>query len=119
MSPNALLTDAIRISSGYISGSMIGDPSTPVRIYRGIPYAAAPTGPLRWRPPHDALPWQGTRDCTAMPKCAPQAIGKVQMYHEIAQSEDCLHLNVLTPARRSDEGLPVMVWLHGGAFIHG
>ncbi|MGI4812992.1 MAG: carboxylesterase/lipase family protein [Janthinobacterium lividum] len=115
----APLSDPIRTSHGCVAGTLIGEPEAPVRIYRGIPYAAAPQGELRWKAPQPAAAWDGIRECTTMPPSAPQAIGKLQIALDIAQSEDCLNLNVLTPARRADESLPVMVWLHGGAYIHG
>jgi para-nitrobenzyl esterase len=113
------LADPIPTCHGLVAGTTIGTADTPVRAFRGIPYAAAPEGSLRWKPPQAAKPWEGIRECTVMSPNAPQAIGKLQIALGIPQSEDCLTLNVLTPARDRDEKLPVMVWLHGGAFIHG
>ena len=111
--------EPLRTRGGYVAGTLIGDPGKPVRIYRGIPYGASSAGENRWPPPQPAPGWAGIRDCTMMPPSAPQAIGKLQIALHIPQSEDCLTLNVLTPARTSRDRLPVMVWLHGGAFIHG
>ena len=112
--------NTIRIESGYISGTVIGEPGKEVNIYRGIPYAAPPIDDLRWKPPKKAAPWQGIRECTVysmQPAQLPDinAPGDIK----IPTSEDCLYLNVLTPARSNGEKLPVMVWFHGGVLRYG
>jgi para-nitrobenzyl esterase len=109
----AALTDPIKIDTGYISGTLIGDIGKEVRIYRGIPYAAPPVGDLRWKPPQPAAPWQGIRESTAFGNPCPQTS------RQVAQSEDCLSLNILTKAKKVSDNLPVMVWLHGGGFTTG
>lgn len=84
-----------------------------VVAFRGIPYAAPPIGQLRWRAPAEAKPWSGVRDATRFgPRC-PQPTGAGD---PVAINEDCLTLNVWTPARSADQRLPVMVWIHGGGF---
>jgi para-nitrobenzyl esterase len=112
----AALTDPIKIDTGYISGTLIGDIGKEVRIYRGIPYAAPPVGDLRWKPPQPAAPWQGIRESTAFGKACsqPATIPGVE-----PPSEDCLSLNVVTGAKKVSDNLPVMVWLHGGGYTTG
>src|SRR5689334_4874611 len=90
--------------------------------YLGIPYAEPPVGALRFQPPVPLGPWQGERDATRFGASAPQPVGGpfsglVPGMAVGEQSEDCLTLNVWTPA--DADGLPVMVWLHGGAFTIG
>lgn len=111
------LNDPLKIETGYISGTMIGEADNPVKTYRGIPYAAPPVGDLRWKPPQPPAPWDEIRQCTAYTKTPPQA-GMAGLEQE-PQSEDCLYLNVMTPAKTADESLPVMVWLHGGGYSSG
>jgi para-nitrobenzyl esterase len=89
--------------------------------WRGVPYAAAPVGPLRFQPPQPLPPWVGVRDASRFGPAAPQAVSPLQGLvggQPGRWNEDCLHLNVFAPAD-GDGGHPVMVWLHGGAFIGG
>ncbi len=91
-------------------------------IWKGIPYAAPPVGPLRFRPPRPPLPWTGERDATRSGAVAVQ--GRESMMSGVsdktAMSEDCLTLNVFAPAVPADGAkLPVVVWIHGGAFVMG
>lgn len=103
-------------------GSLSGDSSSGVNIFRGIPYAAPPVGPLRWKAPQPVPAWRGIRTATANEPACPQPVdpdpavanfGGVQG----AQSEDCLYLTLFAPANAS--GAPVVVWFHGGAFFLG
>jgi para-nitrobenzyl esterase len=89
--------------------------------FAGIPYAAAPVGDLRWRPPAPVEPWDGERDATTFGATAHQNADMLSMLLGLdpePRSEDCLHLNVWTSAV-DDGARPVMVWIHGGAFMIG
>jgi len=113
--------DIVKTNAGYVSGTVLGESDKPVSVFRGIPYAAPPIGDLRWKPPQSATPWPGVRECTRYSIQAAQyrdihASGSMQ---KIPSSEDCLYLNVMTPAKKATEKLPVMVWLHGGGLRYG
>ena len=91
----------VKTSAGLLQGSAID--KTTIRIFKGIPYAAPPVGDLRWQAPRPAVPWQGVRDATAFgPACA-----QAHMFGDInfkETSEDCLSLNVWTPAKPGGRG---------------
>lgn len=104
----------VRTDHGAVRGLRHGSSTT----FLAIPYAAPPTGPLRWRAPSAPAAWRGVRDATeAAPRCVqmpPPGAG------EVVGSEDCLYLNVTVPtAKPVRQQRPVMVWMHGGAFLGG
>ena len=112
------LMDQVKTEAGYVSGAAIGEIGKEVHIYLGIPYAAPPVGNLRWKPPQPVAPWSGSRQCTDFSKIALQStLGNLPPFPQILpSSEDCLYLNVLTPAKKTTDKLPVMVWMHGGGY---
>ncbi len=101
------------------AGALEGVAKDGLTIYRGVPFAAPPVGELRWREPQPVVRWQGTRKADAF---APACMQKgVSMPGETppATSEDCLYLNIWTPAKTADERVPVMVWIYGGGYTNG
>ncbi len=101
----------VKTDAGYVSGLQ----ENGLRVYLGIPFAAPPTGDLRWRPPASVQPWNGIKEAKVYSAEPPQPPGAVPGVH-VPMSEDCLYLNVWTPAKNDDEKLPVMVFFYGGAF---
>jgi len=101
-------------------GQLQGVVADGVASFKGIPFAAPPVGDLRWKPPAPAKPWTGVRKADAYASGCMQDPGMLKMMGAAANvSEDCLYLNVWTAAKNADEKRPVMVWIHGGAFVGG
>jgi len=106
----------ITTDSGPIHGKESGDGK--VHIFLGIPFAAPPVGPLRWKPPQPPAPWKDVRETTAFgPRCTQPELMKSVVFRDPGPSEDCLTLNVWSPQGASK--LPVMVWIYGGSFALG
>ena len=111
------------------TGTLQGTSQQNIAVFKGIPFAAPPVGPLRWRAPQPAASWQGVRDATQPSHPCTQNIhgtdnflqplaatyGVNYIPETLTTSEDCLYLNVFTPSPQPGAHLPVMVWLHGGS----
>ena len=137
-----LASAAVTIDTGQVEGTA----QDGMTVYLGIPFAAPPVGDLRWRAPQPAAKWTGVKSATAFaPACigggspsgirtqatgranapapapapAAQARGRQGGPPAARSSEDCLYLNIWTPARAANERLPVMVWIYGGGFVGG
>lgn len=99
-------------------GAVQGTVTSTGREFLGIPYAAPPVGNLRWQPPQPAAAWSTTRSATSFASPCIQPASPLTGQTSLNGSEDCLYLNVYTPPQGAT-GLPVMIWIHGGAFNTG
>ena len=109
----------VKTEAGIVSGTVLGEPGREVGVFRGIPYAAPPLNALRWKPPQPVIPWHGIRECTVYSLVAPHGPNITMLPREQEISEDCLYLNISTPAQKPSDHLPVMVWMHGGGLDQG
>ncbi len=111
----AAVNEPVRLDTGLVSG--VAGKDADVRVFKGIPFAAAPVGNLRWRAPQPAAHWDGVRKSDQFGAICMQAAGGRGPAPQM--SEDCLYLNVWTAAKSSSERRPVMVWLHPGGYTSG
>jgi para-nitrobenzyl esterase len=110
--------DVVKTGSGALEGT--GPQASGVREFKGIPFAQPPIGSLRWRAPQSVAAWNGVRQAKEFgPRCMQQPIYGDMGFRSNGMSEDCLYLNVWTPAKSGGEKLPVMVYFFGGGFTAG
>lgn len=118
----------VTIESGELQGIFGWDPR--ILVFKGVPYAAPPVGDLRWKAPQPAKSWEGVRRadqygpmaCQPQPGENPEDFWTRELHPtatEFEMSEDCLYLNIFTPARNGDEKLPVFCYFHGGGYKGG
>ncbi len=107
------LATTVEVTGGTIEGTARDG----ILIYKGIPFAAPPVGDLRWKAPAPVEPWTGVKKTDAFACACMQPSGT--MGNTAPVSEDCLYLNVWTPAKKTDENLPVIYWVHGGGYVGG
>ena len=108
--------EIVSTTSGKVSGEVTLHDDSIVRTYRGIPYAKPPVGDLRWKAPQPMDPWSGVLACRHWAPMAPQP-DSGDSAERGGIDEDCLHLNLITPAKKPGEKLPVMVFFHGGGLM--
>jgi para-nitrobenzyl esterase len=108
----------VRVDGGTLSG--IRDAQIGLDEFKGIPYAAPPVGALRWKPPQPVAAWPGVRTADRFgPRCMQRPLFGDMVFRSNGMSEDCLYLNVWTPAHGESGRLPVLVYFYGGGFVGG
>src|SRR5437660_3328174 len=106
---NRFASDEVKTEAGVVAGTTNADRT--VRMFKGIPFAAPPVGDLRWKAPQPVKDWQGVRSAAQFgPRCMQQPVFGDMNFRSNGMSEDCLYLNVWTPATSAGDRLPVLVY---------
>ena len=118
LSAASLVNNRTKTANGVVEGTF--NAATGVRAFKGIPFAQPPVGELRWKPPVPAASWQGIRRADKFgPRAMQRPIFGDMAFRSDGVSEDCLYLNVWTPAKSTRQHLPVLVYFYGGGFAAG
>lgn len=116
-SPTSLPANQVQTASGRLAGTA---EAGSLRVFRGVPFAAPPVGERRWRAPQPVQPWAGVRPATQFgPRAMQLPLFGDMNFRSNGVSEDCLYLNVWTPAKSAQERRPVLVYFYGGGFVAG
>ena len=116
LSATTAFADPVKTANGLIEGTTEKD----LRIFQGIPFAAPPVGELRWKAPQPVQNWNGVKHVHGFgAQCMQRRVFSDMVFRAAGMSEDCLYLNVWTPAKSASDRLPVLVYFYGGGFIAG
>jgi para-nitrobenzyl esterase len=116
LTAGANAADQVKTANGIVEGAEANG----VRVFKGVPFAAPPVGDLRWKAPQPAKDWTGVRQATQFgPRCMQRPVFGDMNFRSNGMSEDCLYLNVWTPAKSAGDRLPVLVYYYGGGYMAG
>ena len=121
MDEHAVGNPRVTVAGGILEGTI--EPGSGVRSFKGIPFAAAPVDNRRWQAPQPAATWKGVRQADAFgPRCMQRSLFADMVFRSNGVSENCLYLNVWSPAQGAKRGaakLPVLVYFYGGGLVAG